>query len=109
MRKYMAATAQGTKAVFLKEMGIHARDPALLVLLIVAPLLLILFLGNALGGAFAVTDRTPDYILVKSEGSERIVRQLGAPSKRFSRERALDAVRRGDVAFAVMTEGSDIH
>jgi ABC-2 type transport system permease protein len=89
------------RAVLRKELLLNLRDPLLLVMMFIFPIVLVALLSQALGGAFAL-GRTPDYVLVGS-APPNLTRQLGRPQEVLSLDAARHRVSAGDVQFAVIT------
>jgi ABC-type Na+ efflux pump permease subunit len=67
-------------AVLRNELTITRRDPRLIVLLFVAPVIIIVFLGKALGAA-SEPGRLPTYAAPTSAAGDRISAVLGSPAR----------------------------
>ncbi|WP_239334484.1 ABC transporter permease [Frankia sp. CiP3] len=91
-------------AVFRKELLINRRDPLLLIMMFAVPVVLIAFLGGAVGGAFG-SSHPPAYV---SAGpvDPALAHRLGAPQRLVSADEARQEVANGDIAVALVTDGA---
>ncbi|MEO3786697.1 ABC transporter permease [Actinocorallia sp. B10E7] len=87
-------------ALFRKELLIYRRDPLLLIMIFLVPVVLTVFLAPALGGAYALSGEPPAYVQVGDTRPDG----LGAPKAVVDREDARRRVAAGEVPFAVVTE-----
>lgn len=92
---------KGVFAVARKEIVILLRDPALVVLLFVAPLALILFLSDAVGGGADLDWRPVRYVAAGGPPGAEAERLLGRPAAVVPLDQARSMVERGAVAAAV--------
>ncbi|MEU0741576.1 ABC transporter permease [Streptomyces sp. NPDC006134] len=99
-RKAAPASA-ASRAVVHKELLLNRRDPLLLVMMFVFPIVLVALLSSALGGAFALGD-PPDYVLVGRQ-STAVAQRLGEPESVVSLDEARRRIGAGEVSFAVVT------
>jgi ABC-2 type transport system permease protein len=101
-----APTARsGFTAVLRKEASLLSRDIRLVVLLVVAPLILVVFLSRALGGA-TLFDHEIAYVAVDGVDLAAVTEALGEPDALVSEAEARAAVASGDVRLAVLA-GAD--
>jgi ABC-2 type transport system permease protein len=91
-------------AVFRKELLINRRDPLLLVMMFVVPLVLVAFLSGAVGGAFG-SSHPPPYVSVGPVDAA-LAHRLGAPKQLVSEVEARREVANGDIAVALVTDAA---
>jgi ABC-2 type transport system permease protein len=90
-------------AVFRKEVLINLRDPLLLVMMFVVPLVLVVFLTGAVGGAF--TSHAPAYVAAGSL-PQSVEQRVGKPEAVVSPAEARRRVANGEVPVALLA-GAD--
>jgi ABC-type multidrug transport system permease subunit len=89
-------------ALFRKELLVYRRDPLLLIMLFAVPTLLTLFLASALGGAFALSGTSPDYVAVGT--ADPAGHDLARPRAVVSLTQARREVGAGQVPFALVQQ-----
>lgn len=90
-------------ALFRKELLVYRRDPLLLIMLFAVPAVLTLFLASALGGAFALSGKSPDYVAVGAAAAPA-GHDLATPRAVVSLTEARRRVGAGEVPFALVQQ-----
>jgi ABC-2 type transport system permease protein len=90
--------------VFRKELLINRRDPLLLVMMFVVPIVLVAFLSGAVGGAFGSSHPQP-YVSVGPVDAS-LAQRLGAPKRLVGEAEARREVANGEIAVALVTDAA---
>ncbi len=90
-------------ALMRKETLLHRRDPLLLIMLFVVPVVLTVFLSSALGGGFTLSNSKPSYLAIGQLPADTVAK-LGHPARTVSLATAEKDIASGKAEFGVMAE-----